>query len=301
MNHDNTRLAALALMLCCALVSTGTMAAERWRQVGLEQFFLHNPPNSFTGLYRSQGIATNGREWFFSWEYGLERTDEAFNSLQRNSSYSSNGDLVPGIPDALFSAGLDHIGGIDYHNGIIYASLDTTSGYGNGHVALFNADDLSYAGVVYELIGAPSNPHDDVASWVAVDRQGKHGYGKEWQAGNTINVYDLPGWTFSHTLTMDASLENIQGGKVWGQWLYMSSNNETRSVYRVNLVSGHVEELFQLPKPAGSLEVEGIALRQSNDGALDMYVEMVVDPNDSNQSLTDTAINVSLYHYRRDR
>jgi len=310
MNLDRfARISALTLAVASSFASHSVFAAkptlaptEKWALVDVSQFFLHNPPFSFTGLYRSQGMATDGEQWFFSWQYGLERADDAFNSIQRNSSVDIvNGapSLNPGIPADLLSQGFDHIGDIDYKDGIIYASLDTTNGYTNGHVALYSASDLSYTGKVYELVGAPANPHHDVASWVAVDREEDVGYGKEWQNGNTLNVYRLEDWRFDHTLTLDASLKNIQGAKVWGKWIYMSSDNDTRSIYRANLRTGHVEELFQLPQPVGSLEVEGIALRQSEDGTLDMYVEMIVDPNNSDQSFTDTALNVSLYHYRR--
>ncbi len=273
-------------------------ATKQWKLVEEKQFFLQNPPNSFTGLYRSQGMATDGRRWFFSWQYGLEIADRKFNSLQRNSSFQLPANLVPGIPANLLAQGLDHIGDIDYSDGVIYASLDTTRGYTNGHVALFNARDLSYTGIVYELTGAPSNPKKDVASWVAVDAKHQRGYGKEWQSGNTINVYNLQDWKFIGTITMDMALENIQGAKVHGDWLYMSSNNTTQSVYRANLHNGHVEELFRLPTPAGDREVEGIALQEGRDGDLDIYVEMVVDPDRSGQNLANPNLHVSLFHYR---
>lgn len=271
---------------------------EHWKLVGEEQFFLQNPPNSFTGLYRSQGIATDGEQWFFSWQYGLEIADENFQSTLRNSSFQLPMKLTPGIPASLLGQGLNHIGDIDYHDGIIYASLDTTSGYTNGHVALFNASDLSYTGISYELTGAPGNPKKDIASWVAVDAKRNLGYGKEWQSGNTINVYNLQDWSFDHTITMDKALENIQGAKVHGDWLYMSSDNTTQSVYRANLKNGHVEELFRLPTPAGDREVEGIALQRGHDGELDIYVEMIVDPDRSGQNFTNPNLHVSLYHYR---
>lgn len=287
-------LSCIALALTYAAPAT---AAEQWTLHGVDSFYLHNPPDSFTGLYRSQGIATDGQQWFFSWQYGLERADDAFASLQRNSSFQPPMNLTPGIPLDLLGQGLNHIGDIDYHNGIIYASLDTTSGYVNGHVALYNASDLSYTGTAYELVGAPSNPHTDVASWVAVDPARGYGYGKEWQDGNTINVYNLADWSFSHTITLDASLKNIQGGKVRGDWLYMASDNSTQSIYRANLVNGKVEELFQLPQPAGEREVEGIALRETSGGGLDLYVEMIVDPDMSGQDLTNPNLHVDLYHY----
>lgn len=272
--------------------------ATQWKLVDEKQFFLQNPPNSFTGLYRSQGMATDGQRWFFSWQYGLEIADRKFNSVKRNSSFSLPANLTPGIPADLLAKGLNHIGDIDYANGIIYASLDTTKGYTDGHVALFNAHDLSYTGISYELTGAPSNPKKDIASWVAVDPRHQRGYGKEWQSGNTINVYNLQDWKFIGTITMDMVLENIQGAKVHGDWIYMSSNNTTQSIYRANLRTGHVEELFRLPTPAGDREVEGIALQEGSLGELNIYVEMVVDPDRSNQDFTNKNLHLSLYHYR---
>lgn len=278
---------------------TAKPPSEQWQLVDEKQFFLQDPSNSFTGLHRSQGIATDGQQWFFSWQYGLEIADENFTSVLRNSSFQLPMNLVPGIPPALLQQGLNHIGDIDYHDGIIYASLDTTAGYTNGHVALYNASDLSFTGIAYELTGAPSNPKKDIASWVAVDAKRHVGYGKEWQSGNTINVYKLQDWSFDHTLTLDMALENIQGAKVHGNWLYMSSNNATQSVYRANLKNGHVEELFRLPTPDGDREVEGIAVREGEDDELDLYVEMIVDPDKSGQNLSNPHLNVTLYHYRR--
>jgi hypothetical protein len=272
---------------------------EQWKLADEKQFFLQQPPGSMTGLYRTQGLATDGNHWFFSWQYGLEIANNDFQSLKRNSSFQLPANLVPGIPANLLAQGLNHIGDIDYYGGVIYASLDTTSGYTNGHVALFNARDLSYTGIVYELTGAPSNPKKDIASWVAVDAPRQRGYGKEWQSGNTINVYNLGDWRFKGTITMDMALESIQGAKVHGDWLYMASDNATQSVYRANLLNGHVEELFRLPTPTGDREVEGIALREGRDGELDMYIEMIVDPDRSGQDFANPNLHVSLFHYRR--
>lgn len=285
-------------MLAVFIAQAPIYADENWQLVGVERFYLHNPPNSFTGLYRSQGMARGDHEWYFSWQYGLERSDDGFNVLQRNSNFDPVTGLTPGIPPQLLNLGLNHIGDIDYRDGIIYAALDTTNGYNNGHVALYNASDLTFTGLAYPLVGAPDNEHDDLASWVAVDRKRDLGYAKEWQEGDTINVYDLKDWHFLRTIKMDVKLKNIQGGKVWGNWLYMSSDNESRSVYRANLRSGHVEKLFQLPQPDGSLEVEGIAVHKSRGSPLNLYVQMIVDPNYSDFSLADTLLNLSLFHYQ---
>jgi hypothetical protein len=282
--------------------------AETWTLTSTNSIYLQSPPYSFTGVYFTQGLAFNSsaNEWISTWQYGLQRTDLAFNSLQRQGRIDIGvpGFIVPGIPATLFNQGLDHIGDIDVYNGKIYASLDTTRNdpalgysYGHGHVAVFNAADLSYTGQSFELLGSPANLHHDVASWVAVDGAAGLGYGKEWQNGNTINIYNLTDWSFSHTLTLDRSLASIQGAKVFNGWLYMSSDNSTESVYRANLDTGHVEELFQLPPTPGSHEVEGIALRSLPDGGAELVVELIVDPDNSGGSLTNANLHVDLLHY----
>lgn len=268
-------LIAVAVTAC----SFHASAAENWQLADTFVYPMFTGPQ--TGLYRTQGIALSGSEWIFSWQFGLERTDAAFNSLQRTGSFTPPADLVTGIPKVLADQGFDHIGDIDVYGGVIYASLDSEAGdYQNGHVALFSASDLSYSGQLYPLIGAPSNQRDDVASWVAVDGAAGLGYGKEWRNGNTINVYNLADWNFSHTITMDRSLRNIQGAKVFDGAMYLSAHDSTKSVYRLDLGTGHVDELFRLPvMPNAFNETEGIALRALPGGGAEMFVEMIVDPD----------------------
>lgn len=287
-----------------ALVASATLlafnaqaASEDWQLKSVDSYAYFDA--DMTGIYRTQGVAFNGNEWLFSWQFGLERTDLDFNSLQRTGSVDiSTLTINTGIPQVLAAQGFDHVGDIDVHNGILYASLDSEAGdYQNGHVALFNASDLSYTGQLFPLYGAPSNPRDDVASWVAVDGAKGLGYGKEWKNGNTINVYNLTDWSFSHTITMDQSIRNIQGAKVFDGGLYMSSHNGEKSVYRLDLASGHVEELFQLARePNAFNETEGIALRPLAGGGVEMLIEMIVDPDDPADLPLDAYVKV--FHYQ---
>ncbi|MDB5999663.1 MAG: sorting protein [Rhizobacter sp.] len=290
------RFNAALLALAAIAPIASAQATEAWQLAGVDQFYANDAAKS--GIYRSQGIATDGKQWFFSWQYGLERAGNDFVSQQRNSSLTPPLNLSPGIPADLLAQGLDHIGDIDYYNGFIYASLDSTQNdYHSPHIAIFNASDLSYTGTTFAISGAPSNPNNDVASWFAVDAARGLGYGKEYQNGNTLNVYSLTDWSFQRTITLDTSTHDIQGAKVFGDWLYMTSDNDEQSVYRANLLTGQVEELFQLPAPAGDREVEGIALRDNGAGGVDMYVEMIVDPDKSGQNPFNDNLHVDLYHY----
>src|SRR6195952_5228163 len=111
-----TRLRPRALLFS-ALLGVSAMSAHVsaqatavWQLAGVEQFYANDPVSS--GIYRSQGIATDGNQWFFSWQYGLERADANFTSLQRNSAFVPPGGISPGIPTSLLSLGLNHIGDI---------------------------------------------------------------------------------------------------------------------------------------------------------------------------------------------
>ncbi|MCV3765085.1 calcium-binding protein [Rhizobium sp. TRM95796] len=244
--------------------------------------------SNLSGLRFTQGLVWNAdaNEWISSWQYGMARLDADFNFLQTTGSIDlSNFDIKTGIPAELAAMGFDHIGDIDYYDGRVYISLDSEEGdYQNGHVAVLNASDLSYTGELYELKGDPTNEHDDVASWVAVDGEAGVGYGKEWQSGDTINVYDLDDWSFTGTLQMDKSLKNIQGAKVLDGVMYMAAHDSTRSVYSLDLSTGHVEELFQLPTPSGGrTETEGLEVRKNDKGEVEITVELIIDPSGDNE------------------
>jgi hypothetical protein len=92
---------------------------------------------------------------------------------------------------------------------------------------------------------------------------------------------------------MDRSVRNIQGAKVFDGALYMASHNSEKSVYRVDLATGHVDELFRLPTTAAAYnETEGIALRALAGGGAEMLVEMIVTPD-----AKEAGAYVNLYHY----
>jgi len=272
-------------LILCAAVGTffaGPLHAASWAlDSSVDYAFLDE---NQTGLQMSQGIAWNAEanEWVTSWQYGLARFTEDWDFIEASGHYDLvNGDVVSGIPEELASQGFDHIGDFEIKDGIVHASLDSAEGhYQNGHVALFDASTLTYTGDLHALIGDPTNERDDVASWTAIDSETGLGYGKEWTEGDTLNVYDVTDWSYLTTLEMDQALKRVQGAKVLDGMMYLSTDNSTKSVYSLDLSTGHVEELFQLPILEGDFrfETEGLALRELADGSLEMYVELIVDP-----------------------
>ncbi|MDP2834919.1 MAG: PEPxxWA-CTERM sorting domain-containing protein [Pseudomonadota bacterium] len=301
----------LALAGALLAASINAQAAETWVETSVDHFYLHNPPYSMTGLFRSQGVASDGQQWFFSWQYGLERTDDAFASLQRNSAIALPSlAITPGIPAALVAQGLNHIGDIDYASGLIYAPIEDGGDFdGDGIkyekpvIALYNAADLSYTGAYYELPttlnvnGTQENILTAGVPWVAVDTARGVGYTAEWNNATRLNVFNLDNWSFQGFINLDQTLDRIQGAKVRGDALYAAADNDTGSVYRISLLDGSVQEILQLALPAGSQEMEGLAFRDTPDGA-SLHVLHINDPLNADTSLSSTSINVALHHYK---
>jgi len=276
----------LALGAALLLGSPLAQAASDWSLVSADVFKVPD------AIYRTQGMTTDGSNLYFAWQFGLEKTDMAYNVVASNSS------AVPfssGIPDALSAQGYNHIGDIDQANGTIYASLDSsTSGYNTPAVALYRASDLGYTGTYFTL-NPPHGTHD-VASWVAVDAGANLAYGMAYGNATEMAVYNLNDFSFVKYISLSQSMDQVQGGKIFGDWMYMASDDSSRSVYRANLLTGAVETLFSVKQPY-SQEVEGLAVTADAAGNPLINLLVINDPNNSGQNLADPALNVTLYHY----
>jgi hypothetical protein len=278
----------LSLVAVAAALATtqAAHAADTWALQGAEVFKVPE------AIYLTQGMATDGSHWYFSWQYGLQKTDLSYNVEANNSSAIP---FVSGIPASLAAQGYNHIGDIDVANGTVYASLDSsTSGYNTPAVALYRASDLGYTGTTYTL-SAPNGTHD-IASWIAVDAKAGIAYGMAYNHATEMAVYNLADFSFQRYIQLGSSLDQVQGGKIFGDWMYMASDDSSRSVYRANLLTGSVETLFSLKQPYAQ-EVEGLALTADANGNPLVNVLVINDPNNSGQNLADPDLNVTLYHY----
>src|SRR5438270_677000 len=88
--------------------------SEEWSESSRTTFGTAN------SAVRSQGAATDGASWFFSWRYGLQRSDLGY-AVQLNNSAA--------IPLQLAVSGSDHIGDIDVLDGTIYAGIEDSKSY----------------------------------------------------------------------------------------------------------------------------------------------------------------------------
>lgn len=282
-----------------ALIFMGAAAmpamAESWHAAGADKFYLPN------GLYRSQGLATDGTQWFFSWQYGLERADLNYNSVQKNSNYPNQ----IGIPTPLLAQGSNHIGDIDYYNGKIYAPIENGPSYTKPYIGVFNSSDLSYTGTSYLL---DQTKLTQGVPWVAVDGANDLAYTAEWNSTSQLNVYRLSDFTFLRNIDLGTTLGRIQGAKVHDGALYAASDNASKSVYKISLQTGAVEELFSMYDPNymgwgpnAHAEVEGIAFHDTPTGSImDVLFIHGTEADGQALNLNSTTLHVSMNHYALD-
>lgn len=136
------------------------------------------------------------------------------------------------IPDRLRSEGYNHVGDIDYNNGVIYAGLEWSS-TSPGILASYDATSLQMLNyTVTEQQGMP---------WVAVSVDGTKLYSTHWNEKTFINVYSSSDFSFLSTIKADLPGE-VQGAAFWEKeprFLYTLSNGPY--VHRVDTDTGDVE------------------------------------------------------------
>ncbi len=297
-------LVALALVVPAG---TAGAAAKRcpvsWRLVGTDTFKLQD------ALVRSQGVTTDGRSWFFSWQGGLQHTLNDFTPIGVNTLPPELA-VAPSLgADGSNHLGDNHIGDIDYYNGLIYAPVEDggeSAGplnvndpeYQAPHIALYDAKTLAYTGVSYPLDVGISEAG---VPWVAVDSRHGRVYTAEWEMPHDrLNVFDtqmrfkrfLP-LVYPPALGAGFHLSRIQGAKVLGHTMYATRDDDAKTVFAIDLRTGVVTKLFSLDPGTSDAELEGIAVRKTPDGAL-LHVLIVLD-NDLPADATE--IHVEFRHY----
>jgi len=255
----------LARLTIVALLGTSTLAGLVAPALAQEPWFMvekYTFDAESLGT-RAQGITTDGTNWYFSGGGSLQIADGKFDPTKNNFSAIPQvlRDPSPGAPK-----GLNHIGDIDYANGLLYIALDSDDGdpsYSTPVIAIYNASDLSYTGKSFVL--NPPNGTDDIASWVAVDVEKGVGYGMAYGDATEMIVYNLSDWSFKEYIPLSQTIDEAQGGKILDGWMYFATNDDTQGFYRASLTTGEVEHLGNIESPF-SRETEGLSFGDTPDG-----------------------------------
>ena len=231
-----------------------TVAQDRWYEKGTDD--VHGD--------FSQGVATDGVDWYFSARSALYKTNFDYNFLIVNENP---------IPQFLQDQTYNHVGDIAYYEGKLYAPIEDAS-YDKPIIALYDAITLEFTGEYAEV------PQSHIP-WVGVDTQTGLFYSSEFDSVNKLFVYD-PNQDFAliYEVPLDTTLSRVQGGAFLGDYLYLACDNGDY-IYAVDIATGAVSNIIKVPS---AHEMEGIEAYDLDSG----YLHFVSD--------TQQSKNV-FYHY----
>ena len=88
----------------------------------------------------------------------------------------------------------------------------------------------------------------DVASWVAVDAEAGLGYGMAYDNATEMAVYNLADWSFKKYIPLSKPVDQAQGCKIHEHAAYCASDDDTKTIRRIDLRTGRVDDLFSIKK-----------------------------------------------------
>jgi hypothetical protein len=198
-----------------------------------------------------QGVARVDGGWLFSFNDGLFLTDDA---LQQTAK------ALPAIPPEWKQRGFDHIGDVDVVDGVVYVPLEQPDyKVGSQAMLLYDAKTLAYRS------GRRVAQHHN--SFVTVDPATGVAYSMDEFGGQALLRYDTrDGWKALPPLPMSRAVDRVQGGDARDGAVWLSTDDETDGVYRVDLRTGDVQALGSVGHVDG--EGEGIDATPTPEGDL---------------------------------
>lgn len=183
----------------------------------------------------SQGVTNDGEHFYFSGNKNLGKADMETGEI---SLINTNP-----IPEELKDKGCNHIGGLSYYNGYIYAAVEDGPDYLNSFIVLYDAQTLEFTGTYYEL---PHELHIEGVPWCAVDVERNYLYTAEWSNATVLNVFSLDDMSLVKTVPLSEPIDRIQGAEIFGGKLYMSCDelNDMKRVFTLDVETGEVEVCF---------------------------------------------------------
>lgn len=213
-------------------------------------------------LTRSQGVTTDTKSWIFSGNGQLTRV-----SLDGETQIAANKKALAEFEQY----GSDHIGGISYYNGTVYASVEDGENYSYPIVALYDSETLEFTGR-YTLIskdilfrGCP---------WVCCDAERGVFYVGNSRDAVELYAFDLETLEYVKTIPLESEIVSIQGAEMYEGYMIAATNDATRAVYKVNIETGEYTKMFDRimyePKLIDNFggEGEGITVLEMEDGTL---------------------------------
>jgi hypothetical protein len=270
----------LPLLLITLLTSPKAVSTDTAELVSKDAFAVES-------LLMGQGITTDGEYYYTSGSLsGIGFTALAKFDCKDVDLVKSH--LNP-LPKVCSGRGNNHIGGISYYDGKIYAPVEGCDEV-YACIVVFDAETLEPTGEIYDL---PNEIYTDCVPWCAVDQSTGYLYASRWNDIETIYVYDTADsmkLVKEIDLTGIEKISRIQGGEFNKGTLYLSEdvkNNGTfKNILSVDVGTGKVAVAAVRDVGGDNVEAEGITFLETEDGA----VMHVLDYN--------KVIGVFIHHYK---
>lgn len=217
-------------------------------------------------MYAGQGITTDGEYFYTSGSLtGIGLTALAKWDADTMELICTNTNPIPELYKDIYKS--DHVGGISYYDGKIYAAVENEPEDYN-LVITYDCETLE----LVEVYKVKSDILVDGIPWCAVDADNGYLYCSPFNEVECIVAFDLETMEFSHVIELSTPLKRIQGGEVYEGVLYLSNdaeNSNTDRVYGVDISTGNVTTICSrtLPSMAGN-EAEGITVFPMEDGTI---------------------------------
>ena len=270
----------LPIMLLTILTSPAAVSSDTAELISKDTFVLEQ------ALMMGQGITTDGEYYYTSGAIaGVGVTVLAKFTVEDMELVCSK--LNP-LPDVCEDRKNDHIGGISWYDGKIYASVEGPD-EGFPCIVVFDAETLSCTGEVYDL---PYEIYDDGVPWCAVDKETGYLYASKWSDAETVYCYDVNNGMAlvkEIPLTGLGVIDRIQGGEFYDGALYLSNDvkdkGDLKNILRLDVETGEVSLFAERNVGGDNVEAEGLTFLETEDGA----VMHVLDYN--------KLIGVFVHHY----
>ncbi len=228
----------------------------------------------------SQGVTNDGEYFYFSGNKHLGKADMETGEISLISTDA--------IPDELKDKGCNHIGGLSYYNGYVYAAVEDGPDYLNSFIVLYDADTLEYSGKYYAL---PHDLHIEGVPWCAVDVERNYLYTAEWSNATVLNVFSLDDMSLVKTVALSEPIDRIQGAEMFGGKLYMSCDeeNDMKRIFTLDVETGEVEVSF-VRNIGKVFEAEGLTVFADEKGE---PVICVLDRGERRQSSNLTFYDIA--------
>jgi len=206
-----------------------------------------------------QGIARAKRGWVLSGTQVLALVDDRLQDVKR---------VTDAIPPDWAARGYDHIGDVDVVGRYVYAPYEQPD-YERGEQAIARYDAKTLA-----FVDAVTVPQHE-ASFVTVDPKTMIAYSMDRFGGDALLRYDVrKHWKPLAPVRMSQFVDRVQGGDVAGGTMWLSTDDDGNTLYRVTLPGGRVESLGN----AGHVDGEGEGIDATKLGRDRLHV-LTVDVN----------------------